>query len=74
MWAFIAYIWFRLDRVSKYRARLREELRIKSDAQFAQGDFTSWKRLYQDYELVSFDTMVWKFWVWPLSKFYEDRV
>lgn len=60
---FIAYMLVRNNAVSDARIGF-----IKFFYEEDPDGYTSGKRFHES--LPSYDEMLWKFWVWPMSKFY----
>lgn len=60
---FLVYILIRNQLVYITRCRFINYFHEKDP-----GGYTAGKRFHE--ALPSYDEMLWKFWVWPLSKFY----
>lgn len=61
--AFFVYIMIRNQLVYIARGRFIDHFYTEDPDGYASG-----KRFHE--ALPSYDEMLWKFWVWPLSKFY----
>ena len=61
LYAFMGYIWIRQDKVYDFRVNELDKIEPGSD------DFDEKMAEYES--LPSFDKMVLKFWVWPISRF-----
>jgi hypothetical protein len=66
--SFLLYMAVRNELVYSYRQRLNDEWYQQSVSRVNQGDYRS---LPHPNHRVSYDDMVWRFWVWPLSRFYK---
>ena len=68
----ILYLRIRLGAVAKYRFNLRKELLKLDTTLHQQGRFEEMIELKQWFTTtVDFDTMIKKWWEWPLKKFYD---
>ena len=61
---FFAYMFIRNSAVADARIGFIKYFYEEDPNGYAAG-----KRFHE--ELPSYDEMLWKFWVWPLSKFYQ---
>jgi len=69
MW-YCAFMLVRNDKVGNYRKKIINRISKKNREEISRNlDYNGWR--YDEFERVSYYTMVFKFWK-PLSSFYKD--
>lgn len=64
------YMLYRNNKVADYRHYLLEQIRVAGKLDIANG--RNWQWRYDEYETVSYNEMMWRFWK-PIDSFYPNH-